>query len=161
MKILYVVFFLFAGTPFYSLGQQLVFSYDVAGNQERREWICINCRPANTQEAMLKTVSVEDQQLVAEREKELIAVDELVHGWVKASPNPVNEILQVSWRNSNERILQGISIYTINGSRVFASNYGAEERSAEVSFASLPSAIYILLVQYIGGKKETIKIIKK
>ena len=157
-----ICFFLFLIFPLLTqkiYAQQLVFEYDVAGNQSKRSWVCINCH-STSNSSTLKSIMNQTNKQILKQEKKLMQGAEAL-SWIKASPNPVTEILRVEWKADKTNALKSIEIYNISGIRVFSNTYSPSENEAYLSFSHLPSAVYILLAVYVSGKKETIKIIKK
>ncbi|SFA52732.1 Por secretion system C-terminal sorting domain-containing protein [Pedobacter suwonensis] len=134
-----------------SVAQKLAFSYDAAGNQTERRWVCINCPSA--------------RQMAMDKKTNNLPPGELGEGLVtergiKAYPNPLKETLNVSWGAPDKIYLKSIQVYSVGGNSVFKRNYNTEERQTTITFQQLPPGTYLLVGQYSDAKTETIKLIK-
>jgi len=145
------IVFTFAFVKF-SVAQKLAFSYDASGNQTERRWICINCPSARQMAAEKKTLDKFNNNELAD--------GLTTERGIKAYPNPLKEILNVSWGAPDKIFLKSIDVYSVGGNRVYKKAYNQDERQATISFQQLPPGTYILVGQYSDAKTETIKLIK-
>lgn len=126
-----IIFLSFAMLPILGHAQRVVYDYDAAGNRIKRE-VAASLRNAT---------KAEDVQLF------------------KAAPNPVADILQISYED--ESGFSGKYQYTLQ------SIYGETAVTGESTTAgcrldvsSLPKGVYILNIVY-QEERQSIKIIKK
>ncbi len=147
------IFFNFCGIS----AQELSFSYDAAGNQIVRQWICVNCPTG---------------QAAALPSGELIALDKALLGpeadaastatrSLKAYPNPVTENLRVEWSASEGVFIKSLEVFSLNGTRLFNETYRNGHNDASISFLRMIPGVYVLRAIYSDGKKENVKIIKQ
>lgn len=122
---------------------KIVFTYDEAGNQIYREFICINC----------------DRQTITPQEPEFkkLLDDENINFY----PNPVSEDLFLKWQISNEKQISSIQLFTINGVNVRNINGLEQTENQIINFQTYAEGNYILFFTYTDGSKKSIKIIKK
>ena len=78
-----------------------------------------------------------------------------------ASPNPVQEVLAISWKNSDSTFVKNITVISMNGNIVRQEVYNSNVQEAFFSFVDLPSGLYLLLATFNDQKKQTIKIMKR
>lgn len=133
--------------------QKLTFGYDQAGNQQRRTWICVNCRQASAAqpqvtEIVLETAMNSDSTKNFKRK-------------IIASPNPTVETLNLYWETEKDVWVQNVKVYTVQGTRVHELNPLPDEKSVSMPFQHLPVGTYILDITFSDRRKETIKIIKQ
>ena len=85
---------------------KILFSYDNAGNQIKRE-LCINC-PSGTG----KTTNVKPKEIIALTEDDLqkFFPDDLISYY----PNPVKEELYLKWELKDENLVNSIQVYGLN-----------------------------------------------
>lgn len=138
---------------FTAQAQKVIFSYDAAGNQQSRTWICVNCRPATgskpeVTEIVLESVKKDDGTKIAKRK-------------IIASPNPLVETLNLDWETEEGISIKNVKVYTIQGSRVHEISPTSQQKNASMQFQHLPVGTYILDITFSDKRKETIKVIKK
>ena len=80
-----------------SNAQQLSFSYDAAGNQVVRQWICVNCPSGQTAAVPSDKLTALDKSLLGPQTD----VTSSATRSLKAFPNPVTETLKVEWSASH------------------------------------------------------------
>ncbi|HEY0055204.1 MAG TPA: T9SS type A sorting domain-containing protein [Pedobacter sp.] len=134
---------------------QLSFSYDAAGNQITRQWICVNCPTG-------QATAAPSDQLIA-LDKALLGPEADVAGTrsLKAYPNPVTENLQVEWSASEGIFIKSLEVFSITGTRLFDETYRKGHSDASISFLRMTPGVYVLRATYSDGKKENVKIIKQ
>jgi hypothetical protein len=133
--------------------ERLTFTYDAAGNQTQRKWICANCsssayRPTEEQVKLLNDSKFADEDKEPKRSLE-------------GFPNPVTEILGVKWSSSEDVFVKQIELYSISGVKVYQNKYAPNQHETTISFIDLAPGVYILRATYSDNKKEILKIIKK
>jgi hypothetical protein len=135
--------------------QQLSFSYDAAGNQIERKWVCINCVPAQASVGGKNTEL--NRGLLKKQEVELSGQ---AGRSVKAYPNPVREILHVNWQITEKDIaVKRLQVFNITGVKLYDQNVIGTDQF-EIAFNQYPAGTYLFMVTYSDNKKETLKIIK-
>ena len=154
MRKITLLIFSFLVLPCISFAQKLTFSYDAAGNQTERRWVCINCPPAGQMSAdslAAKVLDLKMEQIVPELSTER---------GIKVAPNPLKETLNVVWGAPEKVYLASIDVYNINGNKVFSGKYGPGSQQTQISFQHLPPGTYIMVGHYSDSKTETVKLIK-
>jgi hypothetical protein len=134
----------------------IVFSYDGAGNQTQRSRVCINCS-AKTQE-VLDSIAVKPIEEIAESPIEELAQEN--NNTIIAYPNPVTDYLTVEWVNDTKSVSQ-ITVFSGNNSRVLTKILKPSHNSIELGFSGYPPGMYIALVIYSDGSKQSFQILKK
>ncbi|MNL13894.1 hypothetical protein D3C87_1348150 [compost metagenome] len=134
-----------------AFAQKLTFSYDAAGNQIERKWVCVNCLTAKDQAAAKK---------VAEESKIQIKEDFNAGRAIKVYPNPVSETLNVNWVTPEKIFLKRIEVFNMAGNRVFTTTYAPGQVEGQISFNRLPPGTYVLIGHYSDSKTQSIKVIK-
>lgn len=127
--------------------QQINFSYDAAGNQTERTWICVNCTGPVAEQPNLDKLLLKSDTTTTQ-----IALS--------AFPNPVEEVLNLTWANTSKGFLKKVEIYSLSGLRVFYKEYSSTESSAQIPFTGIPAAGYLLRAYYSDGTKSVLKLIK-
>ena len=125
---------------------KMLFEYDTAGNQVRRE-LCINCPSSSDRQAAKETVTESLEKSVSQ--------DQLSY-----YPNPVKEELTIQWTKEDEGHVQSIVVYTIDG-RQMSSVANLEVNRQIVPFLDFPPGMYIVVIRFDNKKEESIKILKK
>ncbi|WP_410221844.1 T9SS type A sorting domain-containing protein [Pedobacter sp.] len=150
-KILSLLFFL-ATIGFKGFAQQLSFTYDAAGNQTQRQWICINCRPGTSQsntEPLVMEIKNHDS------DKQQLKMTKII-----ASPNPFKEVLNLSWQSNEKIYVKEISIYTVTGVKTHDLKPTPAQQELAVPFSHMPVGTYIVYIVLSNQKRETFKVIK-
>ncbi len=155
MKILIVLMgLLFSGLS--SFCQELTFEYDAAGNQTKRQWICINCTSAKA--AVLATTKAEQLKQSAFEKDSLV---NLISRKLIAYPNPLVETLYLKWEATDQSFLKAIQVFTMNGIKVHAQNLAVQERETAINFSNYVPGIYLVRALYSDNRQEVIKVIKR
>jgi hypothetical protein len=150
-KFLVLSFCLFCLVSVNAQTTKLLFSYDTAGNQIART-LCVNCpvgsgRPGKPAE--VKTPEIET-----------VVIDK-----VTFYPNPVAEELNVKWELINNRTVDNIAVYNLNGALM--QMYNDLKNDSETSglkvipFGSYPAGMYIVSLTYSDGEQKSLQVIKK
>lgn len=132
----------------------IIFSYDAAGNQTAREYICINCSSVSKKsEAQFSEEKGTKDASVAKTEKTILESFILY-------PNPIDSMLHIEWINGASFNLQELSIYALDGRLLYSAKPTSGESRSNIDCSGLPSATYILRASYSNGSSQMHKIIK-
>ncbi|MGS2741702.1 T9SS type A sorting domain-containing protein [Sinomicrobium sp. M5D2P17] len=155
LKSCFLFFFAFA---FYMAdAQEITFTYDAAGNQTNRKWVCVNCKTA---EDLAKAAKMEEAAETPEELQEVAMTDEeTLARPLTLYPNPVSSTLYVDWEGDFP--VREVQIYGNIGNLVNKNAVAKSQTQAELQFGMLPIGVYVMVVIYEDGHKETRKIIKK
>lgn len=151
MKIkLLFLFLLFISSVSFSQ-EKLVFSYDPSGNQILRDRICVGC--VKTQESIVEKLEKEEEgggSNLNDKNKFKFA----------AYPNPVTDILQTYWNNSDNEFIVEMSMFTIENKLLFTNQISPKQAHQEINFAGYPPGVYILTYTYNTNRRESYKVLK-
>ncbi len=129
--------------------QELSFTYDNAGNQTKRELICLGCRRASEQNNSKNTVTDSDFIQSAE------------YPQIQYFPNPVSYELQVKWTTDKTYPLSTIKIYSISGQHVKTYPNLEKTNDIKIPFYNYPEGMYNMILHYSNGEQKNFKILKK
>jgi Secretion system C-terminal sorting domain len=133
-----------------SLAQnKLLFEYDKAGNQVKRE-LCINCNPL-LGKALKEIAEIQTEDLVKFTPQDVLSY----------YPNPVKEELYLQWELSEINSVSKIEVYTLSGQLLKSYTALENKKSQNIPFSSLPQGIYNLRLIYTNAEVKAIKIIKE
>lgn len=132
---------------------KLTFSYDGAGNQILRDKVCINCTTS-------KSASLKSQDSLASQ-KEIDDLNDVSYFETIVYPNPVTEFLQVIWQDNENKKPESLQLFSSDNKLVASFRVNTKSYQQDINFSNYPLGIYVLLVTYNDGQKETFKIIKK
>jgi hypothetical protein len=133
--------------------QELSFEYDNAGNQIKRQWVCINCPPPYTtfnSNGIPKITGLEDDLNNREINKGL-----------SVYPNPLKEILNISWYSNDEEYVKSLEVLSLTGVKLYFSTFKKEQNNTSISFFEIAAGTYLLKVNYSTNRQEIVKIIKQ
>ncbi|WP_264538120.1 T9SS type A sorting domain-containing protein [Flavobacterium sp. N1736] len=152
MKNYFVILFL--STFAISTAQsKILFSYDTAGNQIKRELCisgCVTSKKVND--------SVKDIESLVQGDLLKFASEDTFSYY----PNPVKEELYLKWKISDENNIQNIQVYNISGQVLTSFKKGKSgDDNQNISFSNYPIGIYMINLVYKNGDEKTIKIIKQ
>lgn len=148
------IFFCFKGGLF---AQELSFEYDNAGNQTIRRWICINCPVTRSVRAASLMSTAPAKEAITDK-----VPDSTIPGRkLTAYPNPVTEVLNVTWSANDKSYVQSIDVFSMTGVRTYHQNYSLAQTETSISFSSLAPGSYVLRVVYSDNRQEALKIIKQ
>lgn len=141
-----IIFFLFSFVSWsYCCSQSnvLAFDYDVAGNQVKRQLICVNCRETNQagQDSRIFENSDEYQD-------------------ISFYPNPVIEHLSIKWSRENS-FVEKIEIYSLSGQYLQQIGNLKDQHEITLDFNSFSQGMFNVLLLYNDGSTKNLKIIKK
>jgi Secretion system C-terminal sorting domain len=127
---------------------KLLFSYDTAGNQIART-LCVNCpanlgRPGKPKEVQ-KTPEIET-----------VVIDK-----VTFFPNPVAEELNIKWELIDNKTVENITVYNLNGALMQSYSDLKNDTLKVLPFGIYPSGMYIVSLTYSNGEQKSLQIIKK
>jgi hypothetical protein len=128
---------------------KIVFEYDTAGNQIKRE-ICINCtNPAAKTPKEVTNIKPEDLQKSFP--------DDVISYY----PNPIKEELYLKWDLVNKASVTRASIYSLQGQEVKSYTKLDNTNSLIIPFQAMPNGVYTIILGYTDGEQKSIKIIKQ
>lgn len=133
---------------------ELSFDYDEAGNQIKREWICINCPPYTTPYQL-------SSKYVSSTTVTPPATNKIADRKLLAFPNPLREQLTLKWDNTSYYI-KAIEVSTIAGASVFNQSYNYTEGVTEITvpFSKQIPGLYFIRVLYSDGKQDLVRVVK-
>lgn len=129
---------------------RIKFSYDSAGNQERR-FICL-CSAKTNNDSIYKTIeTIVEEDLVKDTEFEQISY----------YPNPVREELYVKWANNINNPVIALEVYSLTGQLLRSYTNLKDVEMTSVAFQDYPIGYYNLLLVYADGERKLLKIVKQ
>ena len=146
-----MLLFCFAKSGF---SQELSFDYDAAGNQVKREWMCVNCSVfAPTSVTASKT-----DQIAAAPKPDFTNPDQKVIAY----PNPLTETLNIKWEPL-KKYITAIEVYSMTGVNFFKKSYRYEEAEFHeaIQFSKMTAGMYVVKVTFSDGKQELVKVVKQ
>ncbi len=130
-----------------SYSQDLVFTYDAAGNQTFKG-IVLSSRPASQ-------TAIEEDEIP----NEFTALDGVPE--ISYYPNPVQEQLHIKWLNKPTHQAQTITVYNNVGQQIFTTDPKEDQVETTIDFSTQPKGMYILIIGYTDGSTKDIKILKQ
>ena len=127
---------------------QVVFDYDVAGNQIKRYLVDIDIRPSGENPKNIKEITEED----------LVKSD--IYDDIRYYPNPVKQDLFVTWQLVNDNYVQSIQMYTINGKLLKTFENLDKLNEFVIPFQDLPEGLYSINLLFKDGEQKSLKVIK-
>lgn len=147
LQLLFVI--LLTGT---ASGQaKLLFNYDGAGNQTKREICFGDCPEYNERPA------TENKSMAEVTDEDLLEFSDAISYY----PNPVREELYVKWELSDDKKVTSIDVFTIGGQLLSSVKVKEDENMRSIYFGNYPVGNYLLLLTFNNGQQETLQIIKK
>lgn len=150
MKRIILLFSIIMSSYAYSQVPRLHFNYDNAGNQTKRFLTLDSFLGKESNEMFKETVELKDEDL-------LKFCDEDVFSYY---PNPVKEQLFLKWELINNNKIVNILIFSYTGEQLRTIENLENTNSTSLSFSELPTGSYIVFLNYLNGKKESITILK-
>jgi hypothetical protein len=126
---------------------KVLFNYDTAGNQIKRE-LCINC---------LTGKNVKDVKDV--KKEDLIQSD--FSDQISYYPNPVKEELYLTWELVDNNTISSITVHSLNGQLLQSFQNMNRSNLQTISFQNYPRGVYAVVMIYSNGEQKTIKIVKQ
>lgn len=149
----YLIFIFFCATFITTAQSKIMFSYDTAGNQVKRELCISNCQASK-------------KALNEIKETEVLVQDDLLKfaegDDISYYPNPVKEQLYLTWQVENDNMVKSLEVYNLNGQileTIAHSKTG--DNNQTISFNRYPTGVYMVVLNYKNGDPKTIKIIKQ
>lgn len=130
---------------------KIIFDYDNAGNQIKRE-LCINCDKANYRTSAPKEVAA-----IQEEDLQKFSSEDVISYY----PNPVKEELYLKWELANNKTLATLYLYDFNGRVLQTFTRLEQSKNLNLPFFNYPSGTYLVVMVYNGGEQKTIKIVKQ
>ncbi len=145
------VAFIILFISFISNAQQkkIIFNYDNAGNQIKREY-CPTCSAKNAGEIVKNTEDLKEEDL-----KKFFPNDDISY-----YPNPVKDQLYIKW-DINVRKVSEISLYDISGRTLKTYDGLRNKDNFTIQFNLLPQNLYSIVLIYDNGERKSIKILKQ
>ncbi len=131
-------------------GQDLVFSYDAAGNQIYRG---PNTQSSSTTQKILTTKTSE------EIEEQTLAQEELIA--ISAAPNPTASIINLYWKNLADQFFTDMTLHTYSNQALLSTSLRRSTSQFQIDLSRYPQGIYIAVFTTNTGFKQSYKIIKK
>lgn len=129
---------------------KMMFSYDDAGNQIKRE-ICLKC----TKESQ-SSVPPKEVEALKEEDLQKFSPEDVISYY----PNPVKEELYLKWELSEQKTVATIYLFTSSG-KLLQTYKGLDHLSNyAIPFLNYPQGVYLLSLVYNDGEQKTIKIVK-
>ena len=128
---------------------KILFSYDSAGNQVKRE-LCINC-PLGTGKIAKDAKTLANEDLIKSE----------VSDQISYYPNPVKQELYLSWDLPKDITISSIELYSLTGQLLQSFKNKTEINLQTIPFESYPRGVYAVVLVYSNGEQKTIKIIKQ
>ncbi len=144
---------LFLGFSLFTKAQtqdKIIFDYDNAGNQIRRE-LCINCNKANYRTAAPKEVAA-----IQEEDLRKFSPEDSFSYY----PNPVKEELFLKWELVENKTIASIYLYALNGQVLKTYKPLEKVNTLNIPFLNYPTGTYLVVMVYSDGEQKTVKIVK-
>jgi hypothetical protein len=143
------LYFLVTFISTFSFSQsKLLFEYDAAGNQIKRELCISNCGTA------AKTTQ---ESAKLQPEDYLKAFPEDV---ISYYPNPVKEELYLKWDLKDNNKVTTIQLFSFSGQLIKSISKLENQNTYTFPFQQYPQGNYVLLLLYSNGDQKSIQIIK-
>ncbi len=149
-KKLLIVLLLASVVQLYSQDKTIEFSYDNSGNQTERKLICINCSTTTASKTLTETT-----------EEDFIPLETTQSDQITYYPNPVQEELYLKWELIDNKKVTSITVFTSTGTFIRSYPNTDELKLQTIHFGSLPSGVYLVMMQFNDGNEKTFKIIKE
>lgn len=120
-----------------------VYTYDDAGNQIFRGYVCSICPQGKQEEEVQQDVQ---QQISVEEDSFWLGI--------QVYPVPVKDVLHISWNEENDALIDNVSLYQHNSlSSLFQQkNYPNINRQVQINMSSYYMGVYILTFQLKDGR---------
>ncbi|WP_159075847.1 T9SS type A sorting domain-containing protein [Muricauda brasiliensis] len=158
--LLFGLLWAFMGTALLAQDEYRVqFSYDSAGNQTLRDWVCINC--GTSKEAVVDSTKVEEVALENDILEGILDKKNITGtSTIVAYPNPVTEQLTVEWVDNEKQVAQVI-LFSGIGQQLFQRTIKSRQGNTNIDFGIYAPGRYILSVYYTDNTNQTFHILKK
>jgi hypothetical protein len=143
-----LLLFIIVSLPFLVAAQpKLFFSYDASGNQIVTS-ICINC-PNTFRTANPNSLTKDD------------LVKSEVSDKISYYPNPVSEELFVKWELIDDKKVESITVFDLNGALLQTYLKPKSEDLTVIPFGRYPVGLYSVVLEYSDGESKALKIVKQ
>lgn len=139
--------FLFTLFPLFSWSQTIIFTYDIAGNQIKREFNLYGNRQSNQE--------VKDYNDLVNSDLEKFFPEDVISYY----PNPVRDELFIHWDLIDDNNVNVVEIYGVSG-QCLKKVTSFNDNSIIISFVDFPIGTYVVQINYVNGDQKSIKIIK-
>ncbi len=144
---------LFLGFSLFTKAQnqdKIIFDYDAAGNQIKRE-LCLSCTKTG-----YKTKAPKEIAALQEEDLQKFFPEDVISYY----PNPVKEELYLKWELVADKTVSSIYLYGINGQVLKTYDNLEKANNLNIPFFNYPTGTYLVVLAYSDGKQKTIKIVK-
>lgn len=130
---------------------KILFDYDEAGNQIKRE-LCLNCTKPNYR-------TTESKEITALNEDDLQKF--FPEDAISFYPNPVKEELYIKWELTENKSVSSVRLFDLNGREMRYFKYLENLTSLNIPFLNYPTGTYLVVLAYNDGEQKNIKIVKQ
>ena len=127
------------------------FSYDNAGNQTNRDWVCINCTTTAVDTTKVEDIDLSDISDIEE---------DIERSTIIAYPNPVTNLLTLDWQHNKKEVSQ-IVVFSGIGQQLLQRSVKSKQGSINLDFTNYQQGLYFIHVFYTDKTKKTFNVIKK
>lgn len=153
----YLIGLLLGCTLFSQAQDKIIFEYDAAGNQTKRELcLSINCTKVGKTKVPQESLAPKEITALKEEDLQKFSPEDVISYY----PNPVKEELYLKWELVADRAVSGILLYGINGQVVKTYDHLEKSNNLNIPFFNYPTGTYLVVLLYSGGEQKTIKIVK-
>lgn len=131
---------------------KLVFTYDTAGNQVKREY----CKDGDCNTKRQTAPEEEIKEEIQEEISELTEFDKSI----AVFPNPTKGLLTINWNQEYSSTIKEIILIDV-ASKVYNVKYTPGNHQAKIDLSSWPDGLYVVRFFLTDGNSLTKKIIKK
>ncbi|WP_413998086.1 T9SS type A sorting domain-containing protein [Flavobacterium sp. W1B] len=146
----YLLFLLCGFSLITSAQNKIIFNYDIAGNQVKRELVCISCRTSEGQVVKDAKTLIKEDLIKSE-----------VSDQISYYPNPVKQELYLSWELVNNTAVSSIQLYSVSGQLLQSFTKTNKINVQTIPFVTYPRGVYMVVLFYSNGEQKSIKIIKQ
>lgn len=137
--------------PISSNFNAIQFSYDINGNQiGRRRVILPTISGPSTQETYKQVLNIEPKPIIND-----------ISNNVKYYPNPVVDILSVSWNNKSKSFVSEIRVFNMAGQNLKIISMNERDNQIEIDFRDFSEGFYEVILFYNNGFEKSLKILHK
>ena len=130
------------GEPPATQMRSIVFNYDNAGNQIKRELV-ININRFSAPEDRNLLLEIDNGDLIS------------------YFPNPVKDNLYLKWSLTDNKKISFVSLHSFSGQVINTYRNLSDKQEIMINFYGLSQGTYALVLQYSNGTQKSIKIIKQ
>ena len=135
---------------------KISFGHDSAGNQTLRDRVCTNCgSPAKVADPAMVAAIIADQKGPSEDD-----LGEPGGSKIVAYPNPVTDILTLTWRDNHKRVAR-VTLFSGIGRQLYQKDINAGQGSMALDLSGHSSGRYVVSVLYSDRSRQALHIIKK